>query len=175
MPSVLDVTAAKVFLNITGPVNDAELQTFIDAAEAAIARATGPLQATAVTAVLSGGQTLILPTTPVIYLTSVTDSGGSVLTLGDLRATPDGVVSFIGGGCFSAPYYTVVYQAGRTVTATVNADLLQAVKEMVRHKWATQRGGGGRPGSPSMEMVPGSSFSFPYAVSELIAPHIQVP
>ena len=180
MPSVLQLADAKAFLNITVATYDAELQTFIDAAEAAVGRVTGPLQPTAITAVVRGGRTLSLPTTPVISLTSVTDSSGGTITTSDLWATPDGVVSFPSpssyyglGLTFMAPYYTVVYQAGRTVSATTNADLYTAVKEMVRHKWATQRGSGTRPGSEPSPV--GSAYSFPYAVNELIAPHIQVP
>lgn len=179
MPSVLSVADAKAHLNITVVTYDAELQTVIDAAEAAIGRATGPLQATATTAVVDGGRTLTLPTTPVVSLTSVTDSGGGLASLADLRATPSGVVSIVGGGSFSAPYYTVIYQAGRTVNATTNADLYAAIKELVRHLWQSQRGSGGRPGSQASDAasntIPGAAYLLPFRVSELIAPHIQVP
>lgn len=171
--SVLSLPDAKAHLNITSSAYDAELTALIVKVESAIARQTGPLTPTAVTAVVIGGPVLVLPVTPLISLTSVTDDGSGVLALGGLRASTAGVVSSAGG--FPYAYYTVIYQAGRTVDAATNADLYLAVQEMLRHKWLSQRGSTTRPGSMPMETIPGAAYSFPYAVSELIAPHIQVP
>jgi hypothetical protein len=171
--SVVTLAEAKTHLNITVATYDAELQTFLDQCEAAISRRVGPLSSTATTAEApGGGRALLLSTTPAISLTSVTDATGATLTVSDLHVTTDGVVTWstTGLGCFNSPWYTVVYQAGR---ATLPADLKLAVLEMVRHKWSTQRGSA-RPGSQPLEMVPGAAYSFPLAVNELIAPHMQV-
>lgn len=166
--SVVTLAEAKTHLNITASTYDTELQAFIDRCEAAIGRQVGPLAAAATTVqVAGGGSVLLLSTTPVISLTSVTDSSGSALTVGDLHATTDGVVSWSAGtGCFGSPWYTVVYQAGRS---TLPDDLKLAVLEMVRHAWQTQRG----PTAQS-DAIPGRAYSFPVRVNELIAPHLQV-
>jgi hypothetical protein len=171
--SVVTLAEAKTHLNITVTTYDAELQAYLDRCEAAIGRQVGPLASTATTAEAhGGGRALLLPTTPVISLTSVTDATGATLTVSDLHVTTDGVVSWstTGLGWFGSPWYMVVYAAGR---ATLPDDLKLAVLEMVRHKWLTQRGSG-RPGSAAPEMVPGAAYSFPIAVNELIAPHMQV-
>jgi len=175
--SVLDVPSAKAHLNIAGNANDAELQAFIDAAEAAISTRIGPLATTAVTRQVRGGGTaLVLPVTPAISLTSVTPLDGTALTLGDLSLdTATGMVTYAATHqVFWAPRYTVVYQAG---WATLPGDLLLAVKELVRHLWATQRGGATRPGSKPSETLantlPGSAYTLPNRVEQLLAPYIR--
>lgn len=169
--SVLTVAQAKAYLSITTDV-DAQLQTFIDAAEAAIATKCGPLAATTVTdQVTAASGALMLTTPPVISLTSVTPiGGGTALTLADLTLNqPSGVVSDVPSGT-----YTVVYSAGRSA---VPPDLLMAVKELVRHLWNTQRGPTTRPGSITSETtsntLPGAAYMMPFRVAELIAPHMQ--
>jgi len=175
MASVLDLASAKAYLNITAGTFDAELQAVIDAAEAALAQHVGALQPTALTDRVEGGDVaLVLPTAPVVGLTSVTGVSGSTVTIGDLYVNQGaGVVTYNSGISFAERYYTVVYNAGR---ATCPDDLLLAVKELVRHIWETQRGSG-RPGSRSSEMLsntlPGFAYTFPFRVSELIAPHLQ--
>jgi hypothetical protein len=114
---------------------------------------------------------LALPITPAISLTSVTPRSGTALTLADLYLdTVSGLVTYNNLGPFVAAYYDVVYSAGRT---TCPNDLLFAAKELVRHLWATQRGGVGRT-RPDAEAVPGAAHLLPYRVSELIAPHVQI-
>lgn len=174
--SVLTLAAAKTHLNINSATHDAELQAFIDAAEAAIAKRVGPLASTATTSRVEGGDVLSLPVTPVLSLTSVTPVNGAALTVGDLHVEPSGEVSYtsISTG-FPAWRYTVVYNAGRS---SLPSDLLLAVKELVRHMWTTQRGGSSRPNSPQSDAlsntIPGSAYTFPIRVEQLIAPHIQV-
>lgn len=178
--SVLTLADAKTHLNIGASTsNDAELQTIIDAAEAAITQRVGPLEATATTSRVEGcGRTLILPVTPVISLTSVTPVGGSALTLSDLYLYVErGTVEWATpGGWFVASRYTVVYQAGR---AALPKDLLLAIKELVRHLWDPQRGGGSaRFGSPPEDMLSNTLsdalVTFPINVEQLLLPH-QVP
>lgn len=179
MASVLTLAQAKTHLNLSAAVttDDAELQTMIDAAEATLTQLVGPLQATATTERIRGGCALALRVVPAISLTSVTPVDGSALTLADLYLdTAASVVTYNSGASFSARYYTVVYSAGRTVSATTNADLLMAIKELVRHLWSTQRGSGTRPGGPPSDSfsntVPGAAHALPFRVTELIAPHL---
>ncbi|NUR81001.1 MAG: hypothetical protein HOQ21_11220 [Dermatophilaceae bacterium] len=137
--SVLTLAAAKSHLNITTTTDDAELQSVIDAAEAAIAYRCGPLAPTSQTVRLSGGgPSLILPTAPVVSVESVTPVGGTALSMADMFVNKDaGTVSLALGGTFGAGQYDVSFTAGRS---SVPADLLLAIKELVRHLWSTQRG-----------------------------------
>lgn len=169
--SVLTLALAKTHLNITVSTFDAELQTFIDSAEAVIGQHCGPLTSTPTTArVVPHDTRLPLPVTPAIDLTSVTPADGAALTLSDLYLnTAAGVVTYNAGTSFTARYYTVVYNAGRS---SVPADLLLADKELVRHLWATQRGSTARPG-PAGSDTPGAAHMLPFRVSELISPHMQ--
>jgi hypothetical protein len=92
-----------------------------------------------------------------------------VVSVADLTVLTPGVVRYtLGGYCFPSAWYTVVYNAGR---ASVPADLLLAVKELVRHLWGSQQGSGSRPGSTPESASPG--FLMPYRVLELIGPHMQ--
>jgi hypothetical protein len=174
--SVLALADARAYLNIAGTDRDGDLASTIAAAEAVIGQHCGPLASTTKTVrVLGGGCALVLPTTPAVSLTSVTPYAETAITLSDLYLdTASAVVTYNSGAGFSARYYDVVYQAGRT---TCPDDLLMAVKELVRHLWSTRRGPTRRPGSDPSEStsntVPGAAYLLPFRVSELIAPHIQ--
>jgi hypothetical protein len=170
--SVLTVQQARDYLNTqsTTSVSDAELQTFIDSAEAAIAKRCGPLAPTATTAshVYGGSSCLSLPCTPAISLTSVTSATGDVVSVADLSVSKAGIVEYPSGGSFPARWYVVVYQAGRT---TVPADLLNGVKQLVSDLFESQRGATTRPGlAPE---VPAMPFLFSYKVQALIEPYVQ--
>lgn len=172
--SSLLLADAKLHLNITSDTHDLELQEFIDTAEAAIAKQCGPLASTATTRRVRGGPSLVLPVTPVIDLTSVTDVvSGVAETVADLLVTDAGIVERLHGGGFTGRYYDVVYNAGR---AEVPDDLLMGVKELVRHLWETQRGTG-RTGSPRSEAasntIPGAAYLFPFRVEQLIESYVQ--
>lgn len=171
--SVVLLSEAKAHLNIAAATYDAELQTFIDRAEAAITRKVGPLTAVATTKRVRGGTSaLALPVLPAITLTSVTPADSTAITLTDLYLDTDaGVVTYNSGAVFAARYYTVVYSAGR---AACPDDLKLAVLELVRHFWETQRGGGGRPGGRPSEPVSGAAYLFPFRVQELIEAHLTV-
>lgn len=168
--SVLDLADAKAYLNITSSDFDSELQTFIDAAEAAIAQRVGPLSTSSVTKRVPGyAWSLHLPIYPAVSLTSVTPVGGSALTLADLYLDQDsGAISYNGGSFFSSAGYDVTYTAGRS---PVPADLLMAARELLRHMWTTQRGS--RTG-PALD-IPGLAYSLPNRVLELIAPYELLP
>jgi hypothetical protein len=173
--SVLDLASVRTHLNLVATTYDAELQSVIDAAEAAIGQRVGPLAPTSTTArVRGGGSMLVLPVSPAVSLTSVTPADSTALTLADLYLdTGAGLVTYESGATFSARHYTVVYQAGR---ATCPADLKLAVKELVRHLWTTQRGPTARAGlaaEMTSNSVPGAAYAFPFRVEQLLAPHDQ--
>lgn len=143
--AVLDLPDAKAHLNITSTTHDAELPLFIAAAEAAVAKRVGPLEPTEVTERVRGGcAALSLSTLPVLEVTEVTDAGGGTVDVADLYVS-DGLVVREDGGGFASRWYDVTYSAGRAVDA-LPADLLQAVKELLRHLWRTQRGAVSGPG-----------------------------
>lgn len=170
--SVLSLADAKRHLNIDVDTYDTELQATIDSAEQIIADRCGPLAPTAVTdrVSISGGYSFTLRTTPVISLTTATSVfGTSTADASQLFVSPSGVVTWRDGiSRFYWGEYDVVYQAGR---ATVPPALLFAVKEMVRHLWTTQQGGGSRPGTAPQAATPG--FLIPNMVREAMEPYVQ--
>lgn len=176
--SVLTLTEVKehLNLNLASGDDDVELQGFIDAAESAVGKKCGGLGPETVTARVDGGASLVLPTAPVVSLTSVTPVAGDALDVSalDLNAAA-GVVESLDGSAFTARRYDVVFQSGR---ATSPPDLLLAAKELVRHLWLTQRGTA--PGSPGalpdgeIDQPVGLSFSWPRRVQQLIAPYLLV-
>lgn len=178
--SAISLTEAKTHLNITVATYDVELQTFIDAAEAAIGKRVGPLVVESVTERVRGaGGALVLNRLPVVELTTVTSNVGDDLTVGDLFVAASGVVEYAETGSFPAAAYTVSYEAGwGAVTEDVwdgPADLRQATLELLRHFWLTQRGSGSRPGAPaSTELsntLPGAVYALPFRVEQLLVPY----
>lgn len=122
-----------------------KLQETLDAAESYVARRTGcgnSLAVRSVTQRASGrGYTLTLTTLPIVSVTSVTASDGTVLSVPDLDIdTAAGLIGFspLAQGYFGASSYTVVYQAGFTV---LDPAYVGVVKEATREFWGAQRGG----------------------------------
>jgi hypothetical protein len=174
--SAVALDDVKTHLNSTGAINEAELQGTIDAAEAAISRRVGPLETVDKTArVRGGGLGLRLPVSPAESLTSVTPVNGTALTLADLYLDQGaGVVTYNNGSAFCAHAYDVVYVAGRSECPD---DLLLAVKELVRHMWDAQRGPvkvGPLQSDALSNTLPGSAYTFPIRVTELLAPHLRL-
>lgn len=177
--SVVSLAEAKAHLNIAEATHDAELQTVLDAAEAVIAKLVGPLTPTVVTEVVRSTSYagLVLSTLPVVSLTSVTPNVGDALVVGDL--TLDGAAGLVTNATdtrFGAQSYTVVYEAGYD---PLPLDLQLAVKELLRHLWASQRGSGvGRPGSRSAEALsntlPGAAYTLPIRVTQMLDPYLLV-
>jgi len=169
--AVLSLADAKTHLNIEVTDYDTELGGFIDSAEASIAQQVGPLSTATVTARVPGyAWNLYLPIYPAVSLTSVTVVGSSTpLTLGDLHLEQRlGQVSYNGGAFFSANAYDITYTSGRS---PVPADLVMAVKKLLKAMWNDQRGGGVRPGSASEIPIPASLF--PRDVEQLLEPYQQ--
>lgn len=181
--SVLDLEAAKDWLNITVDTYDEKVQAVIDSAVAAIGRKVGPLEVAEFTSRVRGGScALVLPVLPVVEITEATGSDSSTVDPDTLVVSAvSGVVEYATTGLFSARSYTVEYTAGWGVTDEEDGwdgpdDLLQAVREMVRHLWEPQRGSGVRPGATPADALSNtlaaSAFVFPIHVQQLIEPYV---
>mgnify|MGYP001616820926 CR=1 FL=1 len=174
--SVLTLPEVKSHLNIDGSTQDSELQTFIDACEAAAAEKVGPLTSVATTERCRGGGTgLVLRETPVVSLTSVTPVGGTAYSLALLDVDKSaGVIEWLSGARWQAGKYDVVFQAGR---ATVTSDLKLAIKDLIRDNWShSQRGPTRRPGAAPegrANTLPAMAVTFSSAVMQKLNPHIQ--
>jgi hypothetical protein len=86
------------------------------------------------------GDTMILPDTPVISITSITAVVvGSAYASGDVRIddAANGVVQLVSGLTFTPGLYAVTYQAG---WADVPDDVMLAIKEKTREFWRSQQG-----------------------------------
>jgi hypothetical protein len=167
--SALTLQQAKDHLNIDTDAYDYELQATVDAAEAILANTVGPLTTLAArTDRLPGGDKLVLPVAPVVSVTSAVSPDGVTVDMTMVTANlPTGVLYFTDGLTrFTRGAYDVTYVPGR---ASLPADLLLAVKEMVRHLWRSQRGGSTRPGSAPDQEAPG--YLMPYQVQELVEPY----
>lgn len=168
--SALDLADAKIHLNLSGTTHDDELQSTIDEAEGLIARRCGPLEAVSTSERVRGyGSALALSTVPVVSVIAVTSLEGDVVDTDDLWLDEDsGLVTFTDGTeGFPSRLYDVEYEAGRS---EIPADLLRAVKELVKHLWRTQRGSSSKPGGGAGES-PAPTYLLPYAVAELLEPY----
>lgn len=192
--SVLTLAEVKSHLRLTTTANDTVLPSFISAAESGIVARVGPLAPTAAVETHDGGGIMIrLLTRPVISVASVFESYGTtnrVLTEQPLDGSggfsaygytiekAEGVVERrISGiaGAFAPGRrnITVSYTAGWAsdgTSATLPADLAEAVKEQVRHLWSdSQRGPTARPGSPEEEeAAPGVRGAFMASLSPVV-------
>lgn len=177
---VLTVVEVKDYLNITASSFDAELQTFANRAEAAVASRCGPLASTAVTQKVRGyGYSLSPRITPIASITSVTPTGGGTPINPALLVTPEmglrgpQTIEYLSpGGFFSAFWYDLVYQAGR---ATLPEDLKLAALEGVRYYWQTQLGETAMPAPDPIDAVPAMiGQDFPWLrVQHLVEPYLQ--
>lgn len=167
--SAVPLADVKRHLDMTTTENDAELQAFIDAAEARLTYEVGPLTAASVTEKHDGGRDrLLLHTYPIVTVDAVTINGAALdVTTLDVDGASGIVYGTFNGGRRGV---IVSYTAGRT---TLPADLRQAVLELVAHLWESQRGsapaagGFGDTDPPPTGTFPG----LPYAVQKLIEPH----
>jgi uncharacterized phiE125 gp8 family phage protein len=171
----VSLTDVRSHLNITGEdvERDQELTAFIQAATSAIEQRVGPLTRRSVTESHNGGRhAIVLRHSPVITVTSATENGAAVPSGGYTISPASGVLTRTSG--YSRATWvdgfnnvTVAYVAGRT---SIPADLRQAVLELVRHLWSTQRGSmaGRRTGE---EFVSGQGYTLPNRVLELIGPY----
>lgn len=170
---VVNPAEAKNYLRIAGAQDDFQIETVLDAAEAAVATRVGPLEPTPVTSRVDGGYTILrLPTYPLISVQSVTPSNGETLDVADLSYDAAGILKYATGSkFFTAQAYDVAYTAGR---ATLPNDLKVAVLELVRHLWQSQRASnrsGANQSTETANTIPGAANLFPFRVEQLLAPY----
>jgi hypothetical protein len=169
--SALSLDDAKAHLNITDPSLDDKVQNFVDAAESYIASQVGPLAAVVVTerAPIWQGRVVPFGSAPVLSVSSVNSTLGTALTYTFNAGIAQVLVS---GGCTGEA--DITYRTGwsdpdAVPAALLPADLLLAVKEMLRHLWSSQRGGTVRPGAQQDVTTPG--YLVPNMVASLIEPY----
>ena len=172
----ISLTDVKNHLNITVADDDAELLAMLNAATGLIEGVVGPLSRRPVVGEThSGGRgTVLLKQAPVLEVTGCSENGTS-LTAGAYSIDGEsGVLTRTSGYLkytWSEGYnnISVDYVAGRSI---IPADLAHAVLELVRHLWTTQRGSIRRSGTD--DYVPGSGFSMPNRVREMLNRYQQV-
>lgn len=172
IPPPVSLSEVKDHLNLAPErlQSDDELRTFINAATSAIEARVGPLTRRTITEVHNGGVSgILLRQPPALSITSVTENGSTVT--GFSLSPGGGVLTKTNGYSRSAwvdgyGNVTVSYVAGRTY---IPADIRQAVLELIRHLWTTQRGQQGQ--RRQDEFVVGQGYSLPNRVLELIAPY----
>ena len=173
--SAVSLADVKAHLQMESSVNDVELQRFIDVAEAAIGTRVGPLTPVSVTEKHSGGGTcLVLKRPRAVSLTSIAYADGTTSTLADYDLDQDTAIVYwnvntTGRFPGAGRNVTVTYTAG---FASLPADLVHAVKELVRHLWETQRPNRLLRGASVDDLTPGAFSSWPIRVQELVAPYI---
>lgn len=157
-------------LNIFSADSEAEIEAMLAAAEAAVITRVGPIVAEDRTDRVDGCKdSLLLPAAPIIEITSLSTSDGTTVDLSALTVDDEvGLIEYTAGGRFTARKYDVEYRAG---WEEAPADLQLAIKELVRHLWATQRGGSSRPGSAVQEPQ-GPGYLMPNRVLELLQPYM---
>jgi hypothetical protein len=152
--------------------SDDELRAFINSATAAIEARVGPLTRRQVTETHNGGVSgILLNSPPALSVTSVTENGTTVSPSGYRLSPGGGVLTRVNGYTKSVwtdgfANVTVTFTAGRT---SIPADIRQAVLELVRHLWTTQRGQQGN--RRQDEFIAGQGYTMPNRVLELIAPY----
>lgn len=172
-----DLQDARDHLNVTPGQQDAELATKLESAVAVVEGLVGPLAPRPVTELVEhpGGPLLVLPTAPVLSVTSVArylGDGTLGTTYAGSRFIVDGaagLVTYIGSPHLAQGWLQVTYVAGRPAGA-LPADLHGAVLEQVRHLWETQRGGVPQRGG-DQGMGP-RAFTVPNRVAQLVEPYL---
>lgn len=175
--AVVSVAEVKTHLKIATEDRTGQLQSFLDAAVAAIEERVGPLEPRERTVRVRPAVGAIRLPTPAVSIASLMDADGAAVEFADdlYLDGPAGLLTTNVGICLHSHHYTVTYVAGRD---PVPVDLKLAVLELVRHFWETQRGPTRRPGSSTSEAtsntVPGAAYLLPFRVSELIKPHMPI-
>jgi hypothetical protein len=186
MTDVVTLQQAKDFLNISSTDADAEIPFYIKAAQRVWANRGGPLGSTAspVDEWHDGGGeivvTRLVPISSVQLVAETTGSSAQTLTEADPGTSSDGFAYSV-----DLESGTFIRRTGGRATAfargvrnihiqytpgydSVPEDIQEAVLLLVKHMWDTQRGIGRRPGTGGDEPVPGSSFSWPRRVEEIL-------
>lgn len=183
---VVTLADVKTYLNIRGTADDAELQSFLDDAVAAVEDVIGPITPVSVTDTYDEhGGAIVLAKMPVQSVESVSiqpwlgsapidDTAAWVVntTTGVMRRRlVGGSLPWVGPGSI----FTVTYTAGRAdVPGPVNRAILMQVREM----WRSQRGAmpvASQNTDQTAPNYPGSYGFLSPAVMELLARYLPPP
>lgn len=167
----LSQTLHKLRLASPSAADIEDVREYMAAATAVIERHRGEVVAPrSVTELVEGcGQSLILPHTPVISVTSVTRLDGvSIDPTGLVVVKPNaGIVRYRSAGWFSG-LHQVVYTAGRAI---IPSNYVRAALIIIEHLWQTERPfAAGMDGAydDSMTVVRGMGFAVPNRAIELL-------
>ena len=176
---VLSLGDAKQHLNLDSTVDDAELQTHIDAATELVSNLCGPFDAdTFVETIHVCGGEVPLSHWPVTSITSVEPVWAWLqpVDVADLDVDEAGVVRRKSGLWFPEGQYRWKYTAGH---AMVPASVTLAAAIIVQNLWETQRGTGGVAFAGGDDAAPGvyvpmMSGALPPRAAELLGPYMQL-
>lgn len=181
-PSVIGLAEAKAHLNMSASdtSSDEELREFLLAVTEVVEHIVGAVVPRQVVEAHDGGtDALTLRKTPVLSVTSVTESG-TALDASGYTASLDAGVLYRGAGwsgrwACGRGSVTVTYKAGRSA---VPRSVAQAAKELVAVNWRSQQGGNYSPFDSGAETPGGGDvilgFFVPNRVVQMLAPHAQV-
>jgi hypothetical protein len=175
---LIGLDEARRHLRITSsdPARDEDIRDFVDTATELCEAYTGrTYRRMQVTGTFDGGGRLVrLVRTPVVSILSVTESAIAVPDSGwtlnaDTGALYRGPSTGCGRWAWGRQNIVVTYTAG-PVPAQVPALVRQAVKELLRHLWDTQRGGSNLPRQAGVgdDWDPRQGYSMPRRVTELL-------
>lgn len=175
-PDIVDLAAAKAQVNITDSSSDTELAGFISAVTAVVERHVGAVIHRSVTEVFDGGRpVLLLTATPVVSITSVTESGGLVDPSGYTFAAASGVLTRVAGTAQQTflqgiQSVSVTYVAGQAAnTAAVPGHVRLGALVILQHLWETQRPAARGPFSQDAgDFDPRYTYSIPRRALELL-------
>lgn len=140
-PYIVSLADTKTQLNIIRSIDDEELRGFIESATGIVENHVGACVRRTVTEQRNGGRSAVsLLITPVIEVTSVTESG-TLLTAVDWSLSDGGILTKVSGIYpLSFPYginnIVIVYVVGRIV---IPAQFTHAARIIIQHLWETQR------------------------------------
>ena len=172
---LISLAEARAFLNLNdaSTSGDEELREFVRAATVAAEKyAQRKLVREAFTETHDGGGTLVVLRHPRATSVTSVSVGGTALSASDSRLKFHGGAVERHNGTTAVPFsrgidnVSVVYVAG--VTGDDLTLAIHAVKQMLKHLWATQRGAK-RPNTGD-EWESGAGYSFPRRVMELLDP-----
>jgi len=170
--SALDTQDVADHLNISDTAKFPELAKKLASAQSKLEKRVGLMERTTVTVRVTASGVMQLPyfdrhrpTFPATEITSITPVGGTAVSV--VALTVDDI-NAVRGATFSGTY-DVVYVAGYS---PLPDDLAEALREMTRHLWTTQRGGSTRPGAAQSDQLsnslPSSAKTLPFRVEQLI-------
>ena len=177
-PAMFSLADAKRQINMPAEVtrDDDELREWTVSATRAVEYFVGAIVQRTVTSIVTGGGfALVLPTTPVIAITSI-DAVTDIQQFVDvavLAADPiTGVIDRTDGLAFPPGRYRIAYTAGRRV---IPANISKAGQLILQHLWRTQRGGsrastGGGEDYSVTEPISGLGYATPNRALQLLQP-----